>query len=309
MRRYIPALAYVVILSIVTLVTVQLSATAPVQTPIAIQDRLSVNGVWGDEGTAAWSTGAATVTIDRHGWADWRTIAVTLQAPSAALLPTTLRSGAHTVSLTVSQAARRAFLLDRVADSAHSLQIDSDTQVVAGDRRALGVRIGDIRISRLVQQPIRAALTVFWWLLPLMAAAAWMMRRGWVGFLAWGCLSVLHLALLAAELARGYAGPTLLLVAPWREIFSILMLGLALVPQRTQTVLRAIGGRRIGLDVLRSIAVLCVVVAHGLPLLYASWNSERLIFRWFVTLGDVGVDIFFALSGFLIGALVLLTIR
>lgn len=304
MRRYIPILALLLSLCIVTIVTVQLTIAAPLHAPIMIDDRQAVQGVWGDEGTAAWSTGAATVTTDRHRWVDWRQVGVTLQSPSNSTQLTTLRIRTHTYTLHVGPTARRMLLLDRVADGAGQLGIDSETQKVAGDRRALGVRIGDIRITRLAQHTPRIAWTVLLWLLPLYAAAAWMIRRGWVGLAAWAAFSVLHMMLLATELARGYAGPTLLLVSPWRELWSILMLILALWPARPSTP-AALSGRRIGLDVLRSVAVLCVVVAHGLPLLFTEWNSEPLIFRWFVTAGDVGVDIFFALSGFLIGAILL----
>ena len=305
MRRYFPPLAFLLSLCIVTVVMVQRAVAAPLHVPLMVQDRQAVQGVWGDEGTAAWSTGSATITLNRHGWADWRRVGVTLLAPSDVPQPTIVTIGTHAYALQVGQTARRVFFLDRVADGAVHLVIESQTQTVAGDRRALGVRIGDIRISRLALPPWRVGWAVFLWLLPLYAAAAWMLRRGWVGFIAWGVFAPLHVALLLAELERGYAAPTLLLVSPWREIWSILMLTLAFWPVRPSSAPATVHGRRIGLDVLRSVAVLCVVVAHGLPLLFTEWNSEPLIFRWFVTAGDVGVDIFFALSGFLIGAILL----
>jgi peptidoglycan/LPS O-acetylase OafA/YrhL len=66
-------------------------------------------------------------------------------------------------------------------------------------------------------------------------------------------------------------------------------------------------GRRFGVDVLRAIAVMCVVVAHFTPLVFVEWSSNRDIFSWLVYLGAVGVDIFFALSGYLIGGILLRT--
>jgi peptidoglycan/LPS O-acetylase OafA/YrhL len=305
MRRFTPALAFILSLCFVTVLTVRLHADAPVTSLVAIQDSAAVQGVWGDEGSSAWSTGAATVLLNRQGWADWRTIGVTLSAPTDEPLRTQISIGSQTIPLRIGQTARRVELLDRVADGTRALSIDSETRVVAGDRRALGVRIGDIRIVRMTQTPWRTTLVIALWVLPLYAAAVWMLRSGGLGWVAWVSVASVHIALLMAELAGGYAGPSLLLVSPWREIWSILMLVLAVWPQRSETVPIAVSGRRIGLDVLRSIAVLCVVVAHGLPLLFPQWNSERQIFRWFVVAGDVGVDIFFALSGFLIGAIVL----
>ncbi|MFL6709871.1 MAG: acyltransferase family protein [Massilia sp.] len=57
------------------------------------------------------------------------------------------------------------------------------------------------------------------------------------------------------------------------------------------------GGRRIhGLDTLRALAVTFVVLHH-----YTLFVSERSTFGWFGDVGWVGVDLFFALSGYLIG--------
>lgn len=62
--------------------------------------------------------------------------------------------------------------------------------------------------------------------------------------------------------------------------------------------------RRIfGLDVLRSIAILAVVLAHGLVFLYPHVPRAGLLGYF----GAVGVDLFFVLSGFLIGGILLRT--
>lgn len=57
--------------------------------------------------------------------------------------------------------------------------------------------------------------------------------------------------------------------------------------------------RIFGLDILRAFAILSVVIAHGLPILTAAETD----FPWIPT-GD-GVDLFFALSGYLIGGILI----
>ncbi len=61
------------------------------------------------------------------------------------------------------------------------------------------------------------------------------------------------------------------------------------------------GGRRIGLDFLRALAALTVVFAHGGLFFYALWPAQEIL--WL--LASWGVDLFFALSGFLIGGILL----
>jgi peptidoglycan/LPS O-acetylase OafA/YrhL len=59
--------------------------------------------------------------------------------------------------------------------------------------------------------------------------------------------------------------------------------------------------RLIGLDLVRSLAIVFVVLAHGLGFLYPhhSWMT------WAGHLGSFGVDLFFVLSGYLIGGILL----
>jgi peptidoglycan/LPS O-acetylase OafA/YrhL len=305
MHRLLPILAYLIGLCIVTYGALQMTISAPVRQHSALGDPLAVQGVWGDEGGTAWSKGDTVVVRDRHGWADWRVLAVSMHAPTDTPVAVVVTINTQRVELVVAQQPRTLMLLDAVSAPGAPLRIQSLTTVVTGDRRALGVRIGALTNTRLAQPFTRVLWAVLQWMLPLGAAALWLWRRGVLGAGAWAALATLQLVMLQQELATGYANPTLLLVSPWRELWSILMVLAAFWPARPATAVEDVQGRRIGLDLLRAVAVGCVVVAHGLPLLFPSWNSERAIFRWFVSAGDVGVDIFFALSGYLIGAILL----
>lgn len=67
-----------------------------------------------------------------------------------------------------------------------------------------------------------------------------------------------------------------------------------------------LAGRNYGLDVLRSWAVLFVLLSHGSAIFFAHLSHRKLVdvLGW---LGFVGVELFFALSGFLIGGILLRT--
>ena len=58
-----------------------------------------------------------------------------------------------------------------------------------------------------------------------------------------------------------------------------------------------------GLDVLRAIAIILVVLSHSKPFIFSFVPEEYKIFL--MHLGLFGVEIFFVLSGFLIGSILL----
>ncbi|BET67624.1 acyltransferase [Opitutales bacterium ASA1] len=63
------------------------------------------------------------------------------------------------------------------------------------------------------------------------------------------------------------------------------------------------GSRVFGLDVVRATAIWGVLIAHGIPFLYTHLSQIGYLGH----LGSVGVDLFFVLSGFLIGGILLRT--
>jgi hypothetical protein len=105
--------------------------------------------------------------------------------------------------------------------------------------------------------------------------------------------SSVYLAMLLQETASGFANPSLWLDHNSRYVLSALMLCFAWGQRRRLVVALAPSGRRFGLDVMRAVAITCVVIAHSTPLFFEEWNSVRDIFKWFIDLGTIGVDIFF----------------
>lgn len=71
--------------------------------------------------------------------------------------------------------------------------------------------------------------------------------------------------------------------------------------------LHSSGRRNYGLDVLRTWAVLMVLLAHGSAFFFAHLPQHRRLLDVLGWLGFIGVELFFALSGFLIGGILLRT--
>lgn len=65
--------------------------------------------------------------------------------------------------------------------------------------------------------------------------------------------------------------------------------------------MRPAAGRQFGLDALRALAVLLVVIAHGSVLVVPLWIPDK----GTIFLAFLGVELFFVLSGFLVGGLLL----
>ena len=59
--------------------------------------------------------------------------------------------------------------------------------------------------------------------------------------------------------------------------------------------------RIFGLDILRAVAITCVIVSHTYPILVPTVAGDRVAFY----LGYIGVEVFFLLSGFLIGGILI----
>lgn len=276
---------------------------APSSVSIPLSNRELVRGIWGVEPEGAWTNGYALIDVNRHNWAPWSTVQFRWKQPPTGPVDATLHSGQTTVSGSPTLAWRTVHLLLPQPSQRTDMVLMSTTQRVDGDRRDLGVFLADIQIQRFGQPLVPHLTRVLDYALPLLAGAVWLWRSRWLGIVVWLGLFGLYGTMLHQELQVGMANPMLLLDDTGRYVVSAVMLAWAWADRRRSLQSMQTTGRRFGLDAMRAVAVLCVIVAHFTPLMVFEWRTERDVFRWFVYLGAIGVDIFFALSGYLIGGI------
>jgi peptidoglycan/LPS O-acetylase OafA/YrhL len=276
---------------------------APSFVPVPLTDRNLVRGIWGVEPEGAWTNGYAQIGVNRHAWAPWSIVQFRWKQPPTGPVDATIQSGNTVVTAAPTLAWRTVHLLLPQPQQRTDMVLRSTTQRVEGDRRDLGVFLAAIQIQRFGQPSALHLLRVLDYALPLLAAAVWLWRSRWLGIAVWIGLFTLYGTMLHQELQVGMANPALLLDDTGRYVVSVAMLVWAWLDRSHQLLPPQTTGRRFGLDVMRAVAVLCVIVAHFTPLMVAEWRTVRDVFRWFVYLGAIGVDIFFALSGYLIGGI------
>ena len=280
-------------------------AVAPLHVPIAVTDTAVVDGVWGNDGSGVWSNGQSTIDLQRIPWAPWSVVSFAWLRPPGDPLAVTVRSGSLSLTGSPDLSARHVHLLLPPPQERTALQFTSATRTVAGDRRALGVFFDDVVIHRLTIPLGAYVLMLLGYALPLVGAALWLLRGRWFGTAVFVGFAVLYLTLLSQEVQSGFAYPSLLLVSPWREGFSVFFVVMAIRRPFAREVVIPRGGRRFGLDFARGTALLIVLVAHFIPLMLPAWSQDRDIFRWFLITGAMAVDTFFTLSGYLIGSILL----
>jgi hypothetical protein len=120
-----------------------------------------------------------------------------------------------------------------------------------------------------------------YWLLTGVVAL-WLWRGRWLGVGALLLFSSVYVVLFMQEAQGGFGYATIWLDRGGR-IGTVLLIGWWVWRRQRQLPVADTslpqGGRRFGLDVLRAVAVLCVVVSHVTPLLFVEWSSNRDIFR------------------------------
>lgn len=279
--------------------------TAPRTVEIPVSDDTQVSGVWGNEGSGAWGNGQSIIAVDRLPWTPWSVITFDWLRPPGAPLTVTVSSGALMVEATPDLSARRVQLLMPQPQQRTAIQLTSETRRVDGDRRDLGVFVDRIVLQRMQMSTGAFIIMLLGYALPVLGAAVWLWRGRWFGAAVYAAYAVLYLTLLWQEVQTGFAYPSLLLVSPWRELFSLFFVVMGLRRPYAGEVVIPRGGRRFGLDFARGTALLIVLVAHFIPLMLPEWSQDRDIFRWFLITGAMAVDTFFTLSGYLIGAILL----
>lgn len=278
-------------------------AHQPLQVTIDLRDPTQVNVTQGVDPDGIWFDGNTHISTQRFLDMPWRVARWRWRQPPGELLPITLTAGGTTWQDATTEKWRVVHLL--LPSHATDLHVRSDTRTVSGDVRKLGVMMSSLTITRL---PLTGAnllvLTLDYWLF-VVVAALWLWRARWVGLLVLSTCTSVYGMLLTQEAASGFAHATLLADRTSRVIACVVMLVWAWMQRQRQVDTVVITGRRFGLDVLRAVAIMSVFMAHFTPLVFEEWSSNQAVFRWFVLFGALGVNIFFALSGYLIGAILL----
>jgi peptidoglycan/LPS O-acetylase OafA/YrhL len=277
------------------LVTMPPAVSLPLTAPHVV-------GIWGPEGDGAWSNGDARMRTTAFAALPWRRVTWMWRQQSGDALQVTLTSATHTLAVTTTAPVwRRVYML--LPTGTTQLMLQSTTMRVDGDRRDLGPFITGPKITALAPPPwFTPAWAVDVWL-PCVALLWWLWRGRWWGVVAGAAVMSVYAALVWVESRTGMQNPTLWLDTTGRYLSTLLICVLAWRDRYWHPTAMPTHGRRLGLDVMRAIAVLCVVFAHTTPLLFAQWSSTPALFRWTLYLGAVGVNIFFALSGYLIGGI------
>lgn len=278
---------------------------APAARALDLADSRVLSGGLGADADGVWLGDSAQIALPAFPAARQRVLAWRWHAAPGGPLTVTTTAGTTPMTLAALPEWRRVQLLVPAAASAPTLSYRSETRSVAGDSRLLSVILsdahfastGDVRPANVVR-----ALEFF----ALLAVCAWWASRaGWLGWAAYGIGALLLVVSLAQSVATGDAHTTLWLDRPTRLVLVGVLALLALRRKAPTPVAAVHTGRRFGLDVLRACAVLFVIVAHFRPLLFPAWVTDPDSSRIPLHFGALGVDIFFALSGYLIGGIML----
>lgn len=302
MMKPVPTILWVLCTVLVLGIICGVIVSAPAQIAMDLRDTSRVQGIWPAEAQGAWSQGDAFVAARYFPADTWRSMRWRWRNPPAPALDVTLRIGTASVATQAPADWRTVHVL--IPAGVAGVQMSSATVQIDGDRRAIGVRIDAPSVTMM-----RPAVWLWgWWAIdlwiPLVCAALWLRRGKWLGMGAWVLFAVVHVAIITQETRSGFAHATLWM-HPWvRYCGSAVLLWWALRRQTPATV--HLGNAHwFGLDVMRAIAVLLVVVHHSVPLLFASVATDRTQVVWLMICGPLGVDLFFALSGYLIGGIVI----
>lgn len=297
--------AFIVCVCLVVSTIGTLLSEHPVRVSIPLTDQTVVDGTLGRDPEGVWLTGRTLINVLRFTDSPWRSMSWRWHTPPGDPLVVTIQLERTVTQVTAPVQWRVVHLLMPAATTRAPLQLRSDTRTVSGDSRALGVIIDQFEIHELPLSDLQKGLALAEYAILIAVAAWWLARAQWLGFAMWLGFSALVVVLIAQEAALGFSHTTLLLDRSGRW-FCIVYMTISAWRQRKRVITDVPPtGRRLGLDIMRAVAVLCVVAAHVVPLLFREWATTRDVFRWFVYFGGLGVDIFFALSGYLIGGIVL----
>ena len=286
----------------------------PVQVRLDLTNPQIARGTFGSDPEGVWFTGNTQIVVSRFINTPWQSLAWRWrQAPGTPLDVHIHLDTRHFTTVAPVQWRVVRLLMPRVEPQTR-LDIRSGTNHIVGDSRDLGMIMSQLTVVRLAT-PVwwdYGVVADYWVLIVIMGIWLAVWQGQWLGVGALSLFSAVYIVMLAQEVLSGFANPTLWIDRGSRLGVIGLMAGWTWwrwirQPARMRDNVPP-PGRRFGLDVVRAVAVLCVVCSHFTPLLFVQWSGDRTVFRWLIYLGPIGVDIFFVLSGYLIGGIVLRTV-
>jgi hypothetical protein len=262
----------------------------PTRIAIAIDNPLLVEGTQGVDPDGVWFDGNTRINLNRFHDMPWRLASWRWRQPPGDTLPVTLTLDTYVWQATTTEKWRVVHLL--MPAETNTLRVTSDTRVVAGDVRNLGVMMDVLAIKRIQSHwfslPEWLFMLIFAFV--VIAAAIWLRRANWVGLVVFSAFSLLYSTLFAQEAAHGFANTTLLIDRTGRYLVTILMLVRAWQQRHYRIDSTPEKSRRFGIDVLRTVAIICVVIAHFMPLAFTEWASTRDFFKWFLAMATSSVS-------------------
>jgi|GEM_PF-1108335 len=297
-------------------VVYQLWVQAPRSYTLDLADRNRIQGAYPPEAAGSWLRGDTVVMLPHTYAASMQILEMRWQRFSLAdAFPVTIsqqvEDGMPTAvaDLVPTTEMRRVhYLLRAPVVGGDTVRLLSATQQFRGDSRALGALVRDVSIRVLPFDGVTLFFYIVGFWAVIAALALWMSHGRWLGIVVWSMVVGLYAVVLWQELQSGFYQPYILFSPTGRIWVSAILVGLVLwrtYRPQIEVDPAAQRGRRFGLDVIRFLAVLCVVIAHAVPLLPTELSRDKDVFQWFVYLGSMGVDMFFSLSGYLIGRIIL----
>lgn len=289
---------------------------APRVYSLNLADTSKLQGAYAPEQAGSWLRGDSVLVLPQTYFASQQiltmqiqrfsvanTFEVTLSQQSANHDSTAVSSIIPTIELRTIQ-----YLLNAPMTGGEMVRLQSPVQQFAGDKRQIGALIRDVSVRVVAIDNVMFAVYVLSFWSVCLGFALWLWRGRWLGLLVWILLMVLYGVVWYQEVQGGFYNPYILLSPSQRLLLSVLLVGLACY--RTYAPLATVDTdvshkRRFGLDMLRFWAVLFVVISHGVGLLPHEFTRNDNITQGFIAMGGLGVDLFFALSGYLIGRIIL----